>query len=356
MDNLTPSHNNNFDLLRFVAASLVIFSHSFPLSGNKNEPFSALSNNQMTMGSLAVAVFFVVSGYLVTMSYDNSSTIYTFFMKRCLRIFPGLAVVTILTALVVGPVFSTHASGQYFLSSSTYTYLFNILLFDIQLGLPCVFRSNPHPDTVNGSIWTLWYEFVCYLLLMLLGSTRLLNWKVLATGIVIAIPAVFLNWDVLPLFWRFHINSFLTPIREYSTYIVFITYFMSGALIYLLRHIIRLTGTFAGIACLVLVLSFFFGGFNSVFIFAGSYLLIYLANCSWIPASAFAKHGDFSYGIYIYAFPVQQMMAIALGHENVWYTNALFSFPIVLMLAYFSWHFIEKPALLLKKRIGACVA
>lgn len=344
--------DNNFDFLRFFAASLVIFSHAFGLAQGKgsHEPLAVLTQDHVSLGSFAVAVFFVVSGFLITMSYDNSAGNREYLLKRCLRIFPGLAVVLLVTALVIGPLVTILPLPSYFAAPQTWGYLGNILLFDMDEHLPGVFRDNPHAPIVNGSLWTLWYEFVCYLLVMLLGWLGWLRWQVMAF-VVAASVIVRINLSGVPVLW--HLNDAFTWLRWQSDYLDLLPYFASGALLYQLRHRIPLSGGLALVALGVLVAGALTGHFPQAFVLAGGYFILYLAFAPWLKLGRFAKYGDFSYGLYIYAYPVQQAVSHFLGAAVTWWSNALIAYPIVVLCAAASWHWVEGPALASKKRLHA---
>lgn len=350
---LLSGRKNNFDLLRFFAASLVLVSHAFPLSyGNNNlEPLYVFSHAQYTLGGLAVAVFFIISGFLITASYEGSASNIEFLIKRSLRIFPGLAVVVILSVFVLGPIYTDFYIADYFRDAGTYTYLKAVLLFSDQYDLPGVFANNPFPLTVNGSLWTLWYEFVCYLLVLFLGMTNLLRWPVLL-GVLLVTLGASINWSNVPLMWR--ITPYLSGIDQH--FVTFTAYFAAGSLIYLCRSKIAISAKFAAVSIFAIVIAANTGHMGQVVTVFGAYLVIYLAFATWLPAHNFAKWGDFSYGIYIYAFPVQQAIAALSENNPQWTVNAMGSFPVVLILAVASWHWIEKPAMLMKKKIMRLVS
>lgn len=352
LSSLMLGRNNNFDVLRFFAASLVVFCHSFmfcPL-GNAIDPLSSMSGGRVSFGGLAVAVFFVISGFLITMSYENSAGKREFMLKRALRIFPGLAVVVFFSAFVVGPLLTSYSLPAYFLDVRTYAYVGNVLLFRMQDGLPGVFAHNALPNEVNGSLWTLWYEFVCYLLVLGLGMVGMLRWK----PVLILLCAVFLltfNWADVPVVWR--INNVLSLIRWQEDYLEFIPYFAGGALVYLLRDRMPVSPFLMLTALLVLLLTLKTDVFSQVFAILGSYLIIGVAYCRRLQFGNFAKKGDFSYGMYIYAFPVQQAVSQFSRPDAQWLENFFISYPIVLLFAVASWHWVESPALAMKKRLHA---
>lgn len=158
------THPNNFDFVRLVAASLVIWGHAYPLLDEPGLP--ALMGS--SIHTFAVKVFFVVSGYLIVASWVREPDPLRYTMKRGLRILPALFVVVILSAFVLGPLVSNLSLAEYFASPVLLGYLRNILL-NIRYSLPGVFEDNIYPHAVNGSLWTLPVEATMYLFVLLLG-------------------------------------------------------------------------------------------------------------------------------------------------------------------------------------------
>lgn len=352
LSSLMCGRKNNFDVLRFFAASLVVFCHSFmfcPL-GNAIDPLSSISAGRVNFGSLAVAVFFVISGFLITMSYENSAGKREFLLKRSLRIFPGLAVLVFLSAFFVGPVFTSYPLTAYFLDVRTYSYLGNVVLFRMQDDLPGVFSHNLLPNKINGSLWTLWYEFICYLLVLGLGMVGMLRWKpiffLLCTAFLLTV-----NWADVPVVWR--VNNYLSLVRCEEDYLELFPYFAGGSLVYLLRGRIPVSPILMAAAFLALLSALWTDAFNQVFAVVGSYLIISIAYSRHLQLGNFSKNGDFSYGIYIYAYPVQQVVSQFSRPEAQWFENLLIAYPIILGCAFASWHWVENPALSMKKRLHA---
>lgn len=152
-------HINNFDWLRLLAAVTVIYGHAFPLT---NTPSLLILDNSIQ--ATAVKIFFVISGYLICLSWMSDPNIHRYLAKRLLRIIPGLAVVVTLAAVVVGPVFTTLTMHEYFSNSNFFNYFKNLILYPIY-NLPGLFQYLPYKIEVNGSLWSLPVEFLMYLIL-----------------------------------------------------------------------------------------------------------------------------------------------------------------------------------------------
>ena len=293
------------------------------------EPVWRLSREQTTGGSLAVTIFVVISGYLITMSFERSRTAVAFVVNRALRLLPALAVVVLFLALIAGPILSSESPRAYFAARQTYLFpAINLSLVSFSDGLPGVFANTPYPHAVDGSLWTLEYEVACYALILALGVAGVLNRYVTA--------ALFLVAFVLIRYW----------IGGY--YVSFGADFLAGAVLY--HWHVPLRRNIALVCAALWVVSFLTGGLRLASATAGAYVIIFLALSPAVRLPNLSRWGDLSYGIYIWAFPVQQLVADLLGRHVTWYADAVLSLPIVLGLAALSWHFVEAPALALKRR------
>ena len=323
---------NNFDVLRLIAAVAVFISHSVPLSypayEHRPEFLIVTSNGQATLGSVSLTIFFVISGYLVTQSYDRRRNARIFLMGRALRILPALAVMLFLTVFVFAPLVSTLPFQDYFLDHQTYRYfLTNISLVDFAARLPGVFTDNPFPAAVNGSLWTLPFEVRCYAAVLLLGSLRLLNRA--TTLALVACGCLLIR------LWMF------MPVVEYYTC------FAAGAALHFCN--LPRSRAAAAICAALLLAALVTGGFRIVGSTLGAYLIIYLATAPAPRLLDTGKLGDLSYGIYIWAFPIQQWVASLLAERSTWYLNLLVSLPLVCVASLLSWHLVEAPMLRLKR-------
>lgn len=332
LDRGARTRSNNFDTLRFCAAVSVLVSHSFPLSFDTAipQPLTIFSAHQTELGSIAVLVFFVISGYLITQSFDRSPFALRFLKARLLRIYPGLFATAFVAAFLLGPAVTAVPAHQYFSQAETAWFVpRNLSLFMMPYYLPGVFADNPTRGVINGALWTLQYEFLMYLGVLAFGVARLLRRDVVLAA---WLGAMLLSWRWIG-----------------SHYVAFATPFLSGAVLYFWRDRIPLDWRLAAVSAAVLTASLHTGGFRLAFATFGAYLVIFLANAPSVRLPYLARKGDLSYGIYIFAWPVQQAVTYLLGPPLPWYGNVAVSLPVVLVLAGFSWHFIEKPALSLKR-------
>ncbi|EIK53747.1 acetyltransferase [Stutzerimonas stutzeri TS44] len=331
--------NNNFDFLRFFAASTVVFGHSFWLSGRGASEPVRLFTGSYDGADIAVHLFFVMSGYLIAASWLNSRSLIDFAGKRALRIFPALAVAVLFGVLVVGPLATRLPLADYWSEPQTLGYLGNIALLT-QFQLPGVFVDNPFPNTVNGSLWTLPYEVMMYVSVVLLGVLGLFRRRMALLGLAMLfaiqfylIPALDLQSELL---------------RKFSRLGVF---FYFGAVLYLYRQRIRWSWKIAVPLLAASLLSAGHDIWPLVHALTLPYLVIYLAHLR-IPALAgFGKAGDFSYGLYIFSFPLQQLLMHWSAGSLPLLPFMLLGFSASLLAAVLSWHLIEAPALALKRHL-----
>ena len=323
---------NNCNDMRLVAAILVVISHSFTLANgtNDHEPIFWLSQGQVTAGGLSVFTFFVLSGCLITRSFERSKSVVSFMAARVVRIIPALAVVLFVTAFMLGPLLTDLSGAAYFESAEPIRYLVrNVSLLTYVENLPGVLVRNPLPGVMNGSLWTLHIEAFCYATVLLLGLAKLLN-RFVSAGLVVA-------------------GMVATTVMDKVSYpLLLVSYFMAGVALYHWR--IGRTRSRAVACAALLIASMFAGGFVVAFATAGAYLVCYLAFAPPLRRRGVTGVNDLSYGTYIWAFPVQQTVAHQLGAGVTWYADALISLPIVLVLAWTSWNGVEKHALKLKSR------
>jgi peptidoglycan/LPS O-acetylase OafA/YrhL len=306
---------NSFDLLRLLAAAAVIAFHAAPLAGR-----TPWFMGQLNLGALGVSVFFVISGFLVTDSRLRTASLRAFLAKRVLRIEPGLIASLMVTALVIGAFATYLPLGEYLRRKEVYLYIAkNALLYPTAYGLPGVFEYNPLPIVVNGSLWTLRVEFTLYLGLGLLGAVRLLRPTAMA-----ALAAVFACASFVLQAPPAIVPSVLVHPGQIGSQCAFL--FCAGAL---LRLIDRPLPVWT-LASAVLL-------FTPVWVLGLPILVVWLGNRPSIRLPA-----DLSYGLYIYAFPVEQLLA---SHGLLSFWTALAA---TLPFAAASWFLVEAPALRLK--------
>lgn len=341
--NDSVNRKNNFDFLRLLFSSLVIFSHSFPLT-KTDEVLLKLTNNQVDFGSLSVDVFFIISGYLIFNSLKFSKTPVNYLFKRCLRLFPALFFMLVISLLILILVYT---GDTIFKQQDFYSYLPNNLsLYRIQYHVSNVFEGNPYPKAINGSLWSLPYEFTMYLFLLLLypfKNNRKLALAVLVGCFLISFSIVILRPTFLSkLFGYIRLDS----VQMYRLAAFFI--FGSILSLFNLERINNNKVKMALISLIVLSLLFNFYSVTSYIFLPILVLLVgisYSKTLAWFPD----KFGDISYGIYIYGFIIQQALMNYFDFNP--YALTIYAIIITYILSYFSWHFVEKKFLKYKNYI-----
>lgn len=335
---VTRGRDNNLNLIRFLAATAVLVSHAWPITGGPGTPEPLKTLTGHSLGGLAVYMFFAISGFLVTASFHRSRSAQHFVQARARRLFPGLAVSLLLVALVMGPLVTTLPIGQFLTDPLTLTFLLrNITLAFPQYTLPGVFTDNPY-TAVEGSIWTLIHEVLCYGLVFLAGMAGLL-WRPKAMAVTLAL--VLGLWLVLALV------PLPVPDRLMKTHDLALP-FLFGVVFFLVKDRLRLG--LPGVAGLIVLA----GGarglgltgplYDVLLVLALSYTTFWAAYVPGGVIRRFNRLGDYSYGIYIYAFPLQGLAVWLFGAQSAW-TNIALAFPATLVCAILSWHWIEAPAL-----------
>ncbi|TDE17251.1 acyltransferase family protein [Dyadobacter psychrotolerans] len=349
-------HNNNFHFLRLMAAILVIYGHSYPLLGLGHLDYiQELTGGLFPSAQIGVCIFFAISGYLIAKSLKSSTPV-KFVQKRLLRIYPGLIAAVLFTMFVIGPIATTASLSEYFSSVETYFYIRVLKLFpNYPDSLPYVFKNLP-VGLVNGSLWTLAYEITCY-------GALLLSYIIFGNRIKFALLTVFLLLWSTYLFWYDFLTRHPNQLRIIHLSLLdllnFGLYFLVGNLIYFFQHLIKYQWYW--LSGLILI-------FVSAYVLSAFYGLIPLAGIAWtryllLPYALFyfglktgilnsvGKIGDLSYGLYIYAFPVQQLIVTFYGMKISATQMFLSSLIFLLPIAWLSWNYIESPFLKLKSKV-----
>jgi peptidoglycan/LPS O-acetylase OafA/YrhL len=332
---LKPDHReNNFNALRLFAAMLVLVGHSYVFLGSPEPLFLG----RLPLGPLGVYIFFAISGYLVSQSWDRDPHLTRFFVRRALRIFPALIVVITLSVLVLGPALTTLSTQAYFAHEATWGYFTNTFLY-ITYYLPGVFEKLRVPYAINGSIWSLPVEFFMYILLAAIGLFH--------KRFLFVIAAALFAYACFA--WAFVAQDMLVVFRTDARQVFLVgTYFWVGVLFqrFQIERFFSLTGYALAITALIAA-----SRSDTAFKLACWVCIPYLAISFGLAQNALitrlTRTGDYSYGVYIYAFPIQQ--ALVYLYPKLKLTPYLLaSTAITLIFAIASWHLIESRALAFK--------
>jgi len=349
-------HQNALGFLRLVLAATVIFDHAFPLGGFGTDPFWRLTHNQASLGSIAVAGFFAISGYLIAKS-GMSADVLQFFWRRVLRIFPAYWGVLLFAAFVLGPIIwllMGRNLGDYFTFGPLGPVHYFTANWTLNIGTYGIYdifgRTTPygvsigHASALNGSIWTLIYEWTCYVVIgVMVAFGVLVRAKVLVpilTGLVFVMQVVYLLnpnivGTIFPFFGdQYRINLMLT--------------FLYGSSLAVYSKRIPYDDRLGVLAGVVMLLTLHWGGFTLLGIPAGAYFVMYLGARLGGPLRRVGAKNDYSYGVYVYGFLIQQTLAYFGVYRLGYLPFVLIALVVSLGFAWLSWHGIEKHAMALK--------
>ena len=308
-------NRNNIGTLRLLGALAVLFGHSFVLSGGvgTHDPVSNLTQDvspyNMGLPGVGVAMFFVISGYLVTQSFQRRGNLIAYAEARLLRIYPAL-IVAVGVAIALGLVITTIAAGSYLTSRWTVSYgIHDASLYDLRWTLPGVFGSNPSP-AVNGSLWTLPVELRMYVLVAIAGVLGAVGRRTAFNLLALAIVIAGIAWPGSPLLAK--------PDHEQIA-----VFFLAGAFLYVNRDLLRLTGVGAAVAVAAAAMASLTGAYPLAFAFAFAYVILWIGLANPVRLPDLAARGDFSYGAYLYAFPATQLWIQILSPGSPWLVAAL---------------------------------
>lgn len=330
---LFATGTNNFHLLRLLAALAVIYGHSYPIVGSAGgDLYLQLVGNKF-IGGLAVDIFFVTSGFLVTASLERGS-LKRYLWARSLRIFPALLVACGLTVFLLGPLLTV--SNDYWSDPQTWRYLLNnALMIRTEYFLPGVFAGNSDP-AVNGSLWSLPIEFRLYLVFFALALLGLLQRERFTSLSIVLLLAGLALVPRYPVF------------AQYANWVNCTFLFFAGALVWKRRDEVQLTpwGVLGLIALAVMTRGT--PAFTVAYSLALVYFVFVFALCMRLPV---IHSRDISYGVYLYGWPVQQLLAQLLPGSSAG-TNAVLASVMACVLATASWELVEKPMLSLKNKVN----
>jgi peptidoglycan/LPS O-acetylase OafA/YrhL len=349
------SRKNNFDFLRFLLAGLVVYSHSFLLllghtaAYARAEPFSRLTGGKLNGGELAVDGFFAISGFLIVQSWLRSGSVWLYLRKRIARIYPAFLVSAAFCLLLVGSL-SLESSRATVAPAPLARYVGSTLAL-CKIDLPGGFAHNP-ASGVNESTWTILPEFFCYLLVALLGWLGTYRRPI----VLLALTCVFIGLFGVqrvahPALLNEKAEITWLPVLYKGQWPRFLSFFLLGMCFHFYRERLRFSRP-AVLAALVLLLGSVLlrHGILLALPTCGLYLLFALAFAPIARLNRFARSGDFSYGIYLYSYPVQQTI-VAFGKPYLTpYSLFALAFPVSCLLAAASWHWVEKPFLQRKPR------
>lgn len=329
------TRRDNFLLLRIIAALLVIYGHSFPLTRDIGATEIFLDSGwRIYSGDIAVDLFFVISGFMVSGSFMSRSSLSAYLSARLLRIVPAYAFILLACAFVIGPLLSSLAASAYFSSPEPLAYVAKNMRFssDMAWTLPGVFQDH-RLTTVNGALWTLPAEMRMYMLVAVMGVFGLLGNRIYGLIAVIGLMlAGLLNPELLPV---------------HTDWIRLGGFFCLGILAQLFKDKMHIRNDAMLVMIALTYISYNTKSYPWLLSLSIAYFAFWFAYCT--PVVNLQRFGDPSYGIYLWGWPAQQVV-ISMWPAVTPFVNFLFASLLAILMGYASWHVIERPALSLKDR------
>jgi len=339
--------NNRFDFVRLIAAWLVLYSHSYVLSASKEIELISKYLKFDTAGGLAVGVFFSISGYLVFKSLKNSNSLKIFIIKRALRIYPALILSVLFSVFVVGIICTELSIQEYLTNRKTLSYLKTITGFNIKYELPGVFENFPE-KSVNGSLWSIAIELRCYLVLGIISllpfSMKLKLWisvTILSSLLLfrpieapsdLSIKFLGLSYDFNKFGLMFTLGCLIASYEKHKNF-----------------QYIKIIGLISASILIIIsnleISKFTLIAYNYLIPFIFIWIGLYFTLLPKIPD----KIGDISYGLYLFSFPIQQLLIYLELSSNL-VNFILLSTILSVFLSAISWQLVEKPFLNLKHK------
>jgi peptidoglycan/LPS O-acetylase OafA/YrhL len=334
---------NNANVMRLIAAIVVLWGHGYSLNsgGHKHDPISIFIKSfidtpyNKDIPGLGVILFFTLSGYLICKSYVQRNNLLHFTLLRMIRIYPALLINVCFVAIFIGILNSKLNFFEYLFNPGFHYYFLKCttLITGITYRLPGVFLHNPMKG-VNGSLWTLPWELYCYVGVGLLGSLTLLAKRRISAILLIVLCAF------LPVF--------VTSPKILSVFFI-VQAFLIGSAFYLSGLSLKNIPTWAILILYILVVNVV--NEELITLTAFSLLVLKLAFFSKLKLPSFDRYGDFSYGMYLYAFPIQQLIIKFYSSELVVWQQNLIAIFITSLFAFLSWRLVESPILTRKQVI-----
>ncbi|MGQ0600037.1 acyltransferase family protein [Aquabacterium sp.] len=325
----TGGKASGFDYMRLILALTVIVFHSVVTSYGEAYQATFITTPFGRLFTVVLPMFFSLSGFLVAGSLERAKGLTTFLGLRAFRIFPALIVDTFFCALIVGALLTTLPLREYVQHPEFLSYLGNALGL-IHFHLPGVFQSNP-TDMVNGQLWTVPLELECYIVIagLALFGTHLRP-RLFAALIVVfslVLEARVLAGSAAPWTGR-----------------TLLLCFLAGITLYLNRSSIPWSRALFGLCAAFTVASLFDPRLAYLSPFPAAYATAYLGLAN-PPKIGLLQKGDYSYGLFLYGFPIQQVLVHVLPMAQHWAINILLAIPLTFIFAALSWHLIESPIL-----------
>lgn len=339
---------SGFDYMRIFLAVAVLVWHSFQVSYGKPAALAIWDTPFAIPLSMILPSFFALSGFLVSGSLYRNPGLKSFLALRVIRIFPALVVEVTLAALVLGPIFTTLTFHEYFTDYKFRAYFLNTIGY-IHYFLPGVFENNPEPGVINSQLWTVPFELECYVLISIASIVGVFKWPKTIVPFFILVTILIFAWNathgVAP-----------APAGGVNGRVLVLCFF-AGVIVYSFKDIIPWKSSWAAAAAVAAIALTTEPSGSTQFltycmpVFA-AYATVYVGLLS-PRRSIIIDSGDYSYGVYLYSFPVQQTIVHLFGTPGGWLGNVAIALPLTVLFALFSWWCIEKPFQKVRHFVGA---
>ncbi|MFG1189433.1 acyltransferase family protein [Xanthobacter flavus] len=345
LDDFRPS---GFDFLRLILALSVLVPHAATIAQGEAFGEEFFNGTFAPYFQLVLPAFFILSGFLVSGSMFRSKTLVMFAGLRFIRIYPALMVEVILSAFIIGPLVTVLPLREYFTDPLFFRYLVNVT-GHITYWLPGVFVNNPKPLIVNWQLWTVPWELMCYVAISILIVIGVKRRRVLvfpALGLLL-FYCIFVE-VVRPAMAGAH--PFVALVGHVSGRELIVCFLLGVALFLYKDEIPWDWRLFVAALLLAVLFTTYIPVGHYIGMFFAAYATIFLGLCN-PKRRAFVGLSDYSYGIYLYGYVIQQFIADVLPFSRVWYLNLLFAVPLSILCGVMSWHFVEKPAIKLRTHL-----
>jgi peptidoglycan/LPS O-acetylase OafA/YrhL len=334
--------------MRIILAVSVLVWHSLQVAYGIPAALAAWDTPFGIPLATILPAFFALSGFLVSGSLYRNHNLKSFLALRVIRIFPALVVEVTLAALVLGPIFTTLPLSEYFTDYKFRSYFLNMIGY-IHYMLPGVFENNPEPSIINSQLWTVPFELECYLLIAVAAILGVFKKPKFIIPFFILVTVLVMAWNAAR-------GVSPAPAGGVNGRVLVLCFF-AGVMMYSFKDKIPLKASWAVVAAIVAIALIRAPTGPAVYatylmpIFA-AYATVYVGLLN--PGrSVVIDSGDYSYGVYLYSFPVQQAVVHLFGSPGGWIGNVAISLPLTVLFALFSWWCVEKPFQKVRRFIGA---
>jgi peptidoglycan/LPS O-acetylase OafA/YrhL len=338
--------SSGFDYMRLILAAGVIVLHGSIVCHGQLVEIEVWQSPARPIFRMILPMFFALSGFLVAGSLMRSRTLVMFLGLRIIRIFPALSVEVALSALILGPMFTSRALSTYFHSDEFSAYWWNII-GHVHYLLPGVFETNPNPGVVNGQLWTVPYELYCYLTITCLTLAGAIGRRWILSAAAAAITFAYLAYREAA--HGMIEASIIGPLPG----AMLVVCFLLGAAIHFYRDEIpfgMVAGAIAFGASALLLSWMPYGDYLAAWPVAYATVCLGLLDPMRTPI---VKGADYSYGLFLYGYPIQQALAATSDALRYWPVNVVATMIVGSLVAILSWRFVERPALGMRSRLRA---